>query len=102
MTAVLQAFDRLRVSGTGNGTAINILESTLGTLRNKFRLLSPESGVTRFQKKRAIRLMEAMWAALDLNRHSLDERRLQVSITGGRRGAWRPARMGLPGPQCLE
>lgn len=82
VTAVLQALDRLRAGTAGDATAIKILESALGALRNEFRLLSPGSGVTRFQKRRPVYLMEAARVALELNRQILDERKLSVSLTG--------------------
>ena len=82
VVAVLQALDKLRASGTGDAIAIEVLESALGTLRNEFRLLSPGSGVTRFQKRREVHLMEAARVALELNSQLLDERQLRVSLTG--------------------
>jgi signal transduction histidine kinase len=81
--AALNAVERLRDGGTSSATeALTVLDSALGTLRNEFRLLSPEGGITRFQKRRTVSLREAASIAIELNHHLLDERNLGVSVTG--------------------
>lgn len=83
--AALGALERLRDGSRENDSfeALSVIENALGTLRNEFRLLSPDGGITRFQKRRVVHLQKAAQAAIELNRHLLEERHLRASITGG-------------------
>jgi signal transduction histidine kinase len=79
--AALRAVGELRGIGLSAG-ALSVLDSALGTLQNEFRLLSPEGGITRFQKRRVSSLREAASTAIRLSQHLLDERELAVEISG--------------------
>ena len=79
--AAFRALDILRDTCPAS-EALAILESALGTLRNEFRMLSPEGGITRFQKRREISLGEAVTMAIHLNQQLLDERERVIFLTG--------------------
>lgn len=79
--AVLSTLEELRNCGF-SPNALALFESAMGTLRNEFRLLSPESGITRFQNRREVSLHEAIHTAIQLNQHLLDTKNRRVVLAG--------------------
>ncbi len=62
--------------------AFDVLDACLATLRNEFRILAPYEAVGRPEKKRDVSAREVVELAVTLNRASLNQHKITVSVDG--------------------